>query len=173
MGRRRWRKWERSPSLGHKARGGGGGGAGSLDRLRIPLQSELGLSSALVFPPSPPRQTPTDTPGPEPSGAAAVSGGPAPSPFRRLDCRRASSASPVGSGPIQVHGGAPHRLGPVTSRPCPPAGRSEVAGCDLSRPRPQAGGRARPFPGGVRPGYREGCTDWAPGGDGRAGLGLS
>uniref|UniRef100_A0A287BQX8 Ras-related protein Rab-7a n=3 Tax=Sus scrofa TaxID=9823 RepID=A0A287BQX8_PIG len=67
-----WRKWERSPSLGHKARGGGGGGAGSLDRLRIPLQSELGLSSALVFPPSPPRQTPTDTPGPEPSGAAAI-----------------------------------------------------------------------------------------------------
>ncbi|XP_060016998.1 ras-related protein Rab-7a isoform X3 [Lagenorhynchus albirostris] len=25
-GRRRWRKWERSRSLGHKARGGGGGG---------------------------------------------------------------------------------------------------------------------------------------------------
>nr|XP_058932708.1 kinesin-like protein KIF1C isoform X2 [Kogia breviceps] len=71
-GRRRWRKWERSRSLGHKARGGGGGGVGSLDRPRSPPESELGLSFAPVVPSSPPRRSPRDAPGPEPSGAAAT-----------------------------------------------------------------------------------------------------
>ncbi|XP_043741636.1 atherin-like [Cervus elaphus] len=71
-GRRRWRKWERSRSLGHKARGGGGGGVGDLDRPGSPQEPQLGPPRAPVTPPFPPRRSPRDAPGPEPSEAAAA-----------------------------------------------------------------------------------------------------